>query len=383
MKLNLQFKKSETYLSVLSFAIAILLLLSSCISPEAPADPTTDNAIVTITATTPTAATPVRTPADTPYVTDIAKTDATLQVHYIDVGQGHCVLIEIDNKFMLIDAGTGESTKDVVAYLNSQNVKTLYYVIATHPHEDHIGGMTAVLSAFKVEKIIMPNKSTTTKIFENFIDKIIELDIPVDEPLPGKTYSLGDATFNILAPNSKDYKDLNDYSVTAKLIYKEVSFLFTGDATSVSESEMVAKNYDLKSTVLMVGHHGSSSSTSDKFLAKVAPEYTVISCGKGNSYGHPTDKILNKLTTAKIAFFRTDEMGSIVASTDGKDVQFSNKTTPITPPVINLIGNKNSKVFHYSWCTSVTNMKEKNKVNFENRDACVDAGYVPCNNCKP
>jgi len=247
---------------------------------------------------------------------------ADVKVHYIDVGQGNAVLIESAGEYMLIDAGTTESSNKLAEYLKNVGVNTITYLIATHPHEDHIGGMKKILTDFSIQNIIMPRKEATTKTFENFIDLIIEKDIPVQEPKVKNSYKIGLADFSILGPMSSDYKDLNDYSVIVKLVYGEISFLFTGDATTVSETELLESGQDLSADVFLVGHHGSSSSTKAEFLKKVNPSYAVISVGKDNSYGHPTQKVLDRLTPLNIQLYRTDISGSIVASTDGTGINF-------------------------------------------------------------
>ena len=322
-------------------------------------------------------------PTSSPSFLSSGSDEGILKVHYIDVGQANSVLVQYNERFMLIDAGTGEAAQTVVNYLKNLEVETLDFFIATHPHEDHIGGAAEVLKNFTVNKIIMPEKETSTKTFENFIDEIIAKDIPVDAPEVGKDYTFKKSSFKILSPSSEEYEDLNDYSVSLKLSYGNTSFIFTGDATSVSESQMVASGLDISADVLMIGHHGSSSSSSEAFLKKVNPKYGVISVGKDNLYGHPTNKTLNKLTEMGIKFYRTDELGTIIASSDGNSISFGGPEGSVEPPEIIYIGNKSSKLFHYSWCPSVNKMSASNKVEFYSKEDCISAGYKACQNCKP
>ena len=246
----------------------------------------------------------------------------TLEVHFIDVGQADSILITQKDSAMLIDGGNNEDSDLVKNYLRNEGIKKLDYVIGTHPHEDHIGGLDAVIKSFDIGSVIMPKAESDTRTFEDLIDAVIEKGLKITAPVPETEYGLGDAGFVILAPNSEEYEDLNDYSVVIKLTYGNSSFLFTGDAEEVSENEMLAKGYPIKADVLKVGHHGSDSSTGDGFLKAVSPEYAVISVGKGNSYGHPSQKTLDSLDAAGVTVYRTDEAGTIIAISDGKTISF-------------------------------------------------------------
>lgn len=266
---------------------------------------------------------------------------SNLNVHYIDVGQADSILIENDGKYMLIDGGNNEDGSLLVNYLKSKEISNLEYVIGTHPHEDHIGGLDTVINTFSVGKVIMPKATTTTKTYEDVLVAIKNKGLTVTTPKVGDNYTLGNATFSILAPNSASYNDLNNYSVVLKLVYGNNSFLFTGDAEDISENEMLNKNLNLKADVLKLGHHGSDSSTSQAFLNAVNPKYAVVSVGKGNSYGHPTQTVMNRLKAKNIKTYRTDESGTIIATSDGIDITFNvapgsdngGTVTPPTPPV--------------------------------------------------
>ena len=247
-----------------------------------------------------------------------------LEVHFIDVGQGDAALIKKGNEFMLIDAGKNVDEKLIVGYLKKHKVKKLQYVIGTHPHEDHIGGLDAVIDNFHIENIIMPNAIATTKTFEDVLDSISKKGLSITKAKSGDIYNFNGASFAILAPNKEEYSNLNNYSVVVKLTYGANSFLFTGDAEAQSEEEILAKNKRLlKSDVLKVGHHGSVTSTTQDFLDAVNPSVAVISLGAENTYGHPHKEISERLESKKIKTYRTDLHGNIIAISDGQSISFN------------------------------------------------------------
>lgn len=258
-----------------------------------------------------------------------------LKVHYIDVGQGDSILIQTPNgKNMLIDAGTNESTSKVTAYLSRLGITQLDIIAGTHPHEDHIGGMDAVINMFRVGKVYMPKVTATTQTYEDVITALKNKGLSITTPASGTTVDLDPAVkLEILAPNNSTYDDLNNYSIVFKLTYGNKSFLFTGDAQALSESEMLSKGYNLSADVLKVGHHGSNTSTSDAFLNAVNPKYAVISVGKDNVYGHPAQNTLQKLGAKGITTYRTDLNGTIVATSDGQNISFSCESGGAINPV--------------------------------------------------
>jgi competence protein ComEC len=249
----------------------------------------------------------------------------SLLVHFINVGQGDSILVESARRFMLVDAGDASKADTVLNYLRNRGVKELDVVVATHPHSDHIGGMAAVIRAFPVETIIMPQVAHTSSTYERLLTTIAERDMRIATPQPGKEFSLGDATVKVLGPNGSTYSSLNNYSVVVKIELGSTSFLLTGDAEALAEQEMIDRGLDLQATVLKVGHHGSSSSTSDTFLSQASPKYAVISLGADNEYGHPHQEIMEKLQAAAIPVYRTDLCGTIVAVTDGQGINFSSE----------------------------------------------------------
>lgn len=246
-----------------------------------------------------------------------------LEIHFIDVDQGDAILIKQDGYNLLIDAGDNAYGQRVVDYLKDNNVGHLDYLIGTHPHADHIGGMDDVINAFSIGKIIMPKVCHTTKTFEDVIEAIKQKGLKITTPRVGDTYTLGESEFTILAPNSSDYENLNNYSIISRLAFGNNSFIFTGDAEEISESETLANGYTLKSDLLKVGHHGSNTSTSQEFLDAVSPKYAVIQVGKDNRYGHPTEDILSRLYRANIEVYRNDMDGDIVVKSDGDNITFS------------------------------------------------------------
>ena len=248
-----------------------------------------------------------------------------LKVHFLDVGQADSILIQTADAAMLVDAGTNEAGASVVSYIRSQGIETLDYVIGTHPHEDHIGGLDDVIRQLNVKEIILPDKIHTTKTFEDVLDAMEEKNLSVTTANQGDDYSLGDAGFTIIAPcEGKDYKDeLNNWSVGIRLVYGDTSFVMTGDAEKEAEADMLASGENLQGDVWKAAHHGSSTSNTGQMLDAVQPTYAVISCGKDNSYGHPHKETLEAFEKRGIQVFRTDEQGTIVATSDGKSLTFS------------------------------------------------------------
>lgn len=256
---------------------------------------------------------------------------ANLEVHFIDVGQADCILAKSGGSAMLIDAGNNDDADTIISYLENQGIQNLKYVIGTHPHEDHIGSMDSVIEHFNVENVIMPDKAHTSKTFEDVLTAIDEKGLQVTIPEPGQKYELGSASFTVLAP-VRDYGDeLNDWSVGIRLTNGDNSFIMCGDAEAEAEQDIIAGQQDIASNVYKVDHHGSDTSSTAEFLDAVNPEYAVISCGTGNTYGHPTLSTLEKLRDRNIQVFRTDEQGTVVAVSDGKDITWS--TSPSTSMV--------------------------------------------------
>lgn len=249
--------------------------------------------------------------------------NSKLKIHYIDVGQGDSILVQKNYSNMLIDTGTNESTSKLVSYLKKQSIKKIDYLILTHPHEDHIGGADAVIKYFDIGKIYMPKVAANTRTFKDVLMAMKAKSLKANEPELLENFKLGDADCVFYSPIDSKEGDLNTYSIVLKLTYGNTKFLFTGDAQAQNERAMIANNYDLSADVLKLGHHGSRTSTSNEFLNKVNPKYAVVSCGKGNDYGHPHKETVNKLKSRNIPLYRTDESGTIICTSDGKNINFN------------------------------------------------------------
>ena len=224
-----------------------------------------------------------------------------LTVSFIDIGQGDSILLQCKDESMLIDAGENDKGDTVVNYLESHNATKLKYAVGTHPHSDHIGGMDTVLKNIQTDTLICPKVTYNTKTWKDVETEAKSQNTKIEYANAGESYTLGDATFTIISPKKNHiYSDCNNYSVVIKADYGENSFLFTGDAEKLVEDEILESNYNIKADVLKVGHHGSSTSSSEKFLNKVSPKYAVISCGVNNEYGHPHKETLEKLKKRNI-----------------------------------------------------------------------------------
>ena len=248
-----------------------------------------------------------------------------LTVDFIDVGQGDAILVRAPQGLtMLIDAGDNSEEDRMVQYLQDKGIKRLDYVIGTHPHADHIGGLDKVIRSFEIGEIYMPKKSHTTKTFEDVLLAIKEKGYKIHTAKAGVSLDLGEGVgVQMVAPVEDSYEDLNDYSAVIRVSYGDTSFLFTGDAEKIAEYDMIEGRYPLESTVLKVGHHGSITSTTEEFLEAVAPTYGVISSKKDNSYGHPHKEIIERLEQANVTYYNTQDDGTVIATTDGKTITWT------------------------------------------------------------
>ena len=251
------------------------------------------------------------------------RSDSELSVHFLDVGQADSILVILpDRRVMLVDGGNNADGPVVVKYLERTGIKRIHYLVGTHPHEDHIGGLDDVIEAFEVEKVYMPRVAHNTRTYEDVLTAIKARNLKVT-PARAGLIVLDDPGLQIefLAPGSSDYKDLNQYSAVIKITYINCSILLTGDAGFESEEEMIASGADLEADVLKVGHHGSRYSTSEEFLEAVSPVYAVISCGKDNDYGHPHEETISRLAGQAARILRTDRDGTVIITCDGQDLQ--------------------------------------------------------------
>lgn len=254
-------------------------------------------------------------------------------VHFIDVGQADCALLEYNGQFVLIDGGYPESGPAVVEYLQEQGVEELALVVATHLHGDHLGGLPTVLSVFPTQRIWCSSRTYYSNTYDQFCYYADQQDVIIENPMIGEKLLLGDVQLQLLGPISKDYVDLNNTSLVIMATYENNKFLFTGDMRWEAEKELVEAGTDLKADVLKVGHHGSYTSSSYLFLREVMPEFAVISCGRNNEYGHPHTEPMSRLRDAGITIYRTDQMGTIIATSDGENISFTWEFTNAQPEV--------------------------------------------------
>lgn len=363
--------------------------------------------------------------------------DGTLSVTFLDVGQGNAVLVEQGGAYMLIDGGNRDYSSFVVSYLKEQGVEELAYVIASHYDADHLNGVVGALHAFSCGQVLAPDYVTDTRVYESFERVIKEQDIALAYPAVGDTYTLGDASFTVVCPEVYDPKEDNDNSVGIRLVYGDTSFLICGDAGKAEEQAMLDSGVTLESDVYLASHHGSEGSSSEAFMRAVSPSAVVISAGAGNSYGHPTRTVLNRVKACGAALYRTDLQGTITVTSDGTSLSWSVDATQdyrdgdeVAAGAADTTGtsgtadtadsaaqasvaadtagsaaqasegetaaggtadvtgeyvlNTNTKKFHRPSCSSVAQMSPENKAAFSgSREELIAAGYDPCKRCNP
>lgn len=258
----------------------------------------------------------------------IGNLSGDVTVHFIDVGQADCALIVTPESTVLIDSGEKGTVSAVISYIEKRGITRLDYVIGTHPHSDHMGAMAEILTAFEIGEFIMPEVAEdsvpTTAFYGKLLDVIENQSINAVYAETGRTISLCEgAELRIIGPLDSGYASLNDYSIIAKLVCGEVSFLFTGDMENLTESELLANGTDVSADILKVGHHGSSSSSGSEFIAAVSPSFAVISVGQNNSYGHPSQSVLDRLADFGCKILSTLDCGDIVFATDGITIDYA------------------------------------------------------------
>ena len=326
---------------------------------------------------------------------------ATLTVHYIDVGQADCALLECEGKYILIDGGNVADSSLVVSYLEKQGVTQIEAVICTHAHEDHVGGLPGVLAVYETLAVYAPTRTYSSDCFDDFVRYTDQQGLTITIPAPGDQISFGSATATVLGP-VQSYADTNNTSIVLMVSFGSTRFLFTGDMETDAESDMLdywGESFDWFANVLKVGHHGSETSTGYRFLNAVMPTYGIISVGAGNSYGHPHELPMSRLEDAEVITYRTDELGTILAVSDGTTVRFPHDPSTGTLPnnsrpapetsgstskeeqgeEVVYIGNTNSKKLHLPTCSSLPN--EENRTYFHNYQEAIEAGYIPCSRC--
>lgn len=328
--------------------------------------------------------------------TETAKVFASedkLKVHFLDVGQGDSIFIELPNKeTMLIDAGEYMYSPGIQNYIEKQGYSKINYIVGTHPHSDHVGGLADIIKNFDFGKIYLPNAVSTTPTYVKLLEAIKSKGKKITRAQNGITV-INDGRLNakILGPVGESYENLNNYSVVIKLTYGENSFLLTGDMETLAEKELTD---NLKADVLKAGHHGSNTSTSENFLKKVSPKYAVISCGKNNDYGHPHEKLIERLKNHSVKIYRTDLNGTVTFTSDGKNIKINQEKTSLDDSSsqntnshpqtqTKYVLNTNSRKIHYSTCPSVDKISTDNRINTNDYKKAISDGYTPCKFCKP
>ena len=332
-----------------------------------------------------------------------------LTIHFIDVGQGDSELMQFAGKNILIDAGTQEMGPRVESYLKDHGVSSLDLLVATHPHDDHIGGLLIILQDFPVKQVLDSGQVHTTPTFESYLKLIDQKNIPFDTAHRGQKINLDpNLKIEVLSPPQTPLgDDLNQNSIVLKVSLNKVSFLLMADAGIEAENSLLSTDYNLKSDILKVGHHGSSSASSTAFLNAVRPTISIIEVGASNGYGHPTQKTLSALQNTGSEIYRTDTNGNVVVTTDGlhysvttqRQAQGTSSTGTIpslsssvsTQTTSSLtsssqgqfVGSIKSNKYHYPSCQWAQKISPSNEIWFSSlRDARAH-GYVPCKVCNP
>ncbi len=340
-----------------------------------------------------------------------------MAVHFIDVGEADAALVLCGSEAMLIDGGNVGDSSLIYTYLKNHDISYLDYIVATHAHEDHVGGLAGALNYADVGTVYCPVTTYDSDAFANFLKYVEKSNVQITVPSAGDSFELGNAVVEILGLNAGS--EANDTSIILKITHGDISFLFTGDAERAAEQIVLDSGCDLSSTVLKVGHHGSADSTTYPFLREIMPTYAIISVGENNSYGHPTEEVLSRLRDADVKIFRTDLQGDIIAVSDTKNVTISveknadadtlapqvitkpeptleptpepmpessagESETPATQLGKKYVLNTNTKKFHIPSCSSVKTIKEKNYAEYVGTAAEVEAmGYIGCKKCNP
>lgn len=325
----------------------------------------------------------------------MAEIDGDMVAHFIDVGQGDSILLESRGEYVLIDAGESDYGETVLNYIKDLGAESVKYVIATHPHSDHAGGLRKVINGIKTSNFITSKTNDDSPVWVKLLKTVDELGINRIGAEVGDTYSFGSSEFTIMGPVSDSYEDYNGYSVVVKAVCGDISMLLTGDAEILNEKEMLSAGENLNADLLKCGHHGSSDATCTRFLKAVDPTFAVIPCGKHNEYGHPHKQTKEKLELLGCQYYTTAECGTITASTDGKSLslrsldgsmasdEYTAGEPKNTASRLSFIGNRDSMYFHEPTCNTAKSINPENKIEIGTYEQAISDGYEPCQECNP
>ncbi len=314
--------------------------------------------------------------AHAPAVPSPEGTAQALTVTFLDVGQADAALLRWGDHAALIDAGDTATAETLAVRLVNLGVRKLDVLVATHAHADHIGGMARLLEIFPVETVYWSDVPGEGQLYENLAGAFSDREMTPVSPRPGTVWSREGVTLRFLGP-VQTYEEINDSSLVCRIEADGVAFLMTGDMEAPAEEDLLAAGKDLNAQVLKVGHHGSTTSSTEEFLRAVSPELAIISCGKDNSYGLPAQETLDRLEELGIPVLRTDLEGEL-------DFLLEKGNMTRLPPETGetaYIGNSKSYKFHRPDCSGLP--AEQNRVTFWTREGAAFAGYAPCGACKP
>jgi len=349
-------------------------------------------------------------------VSSSGSVSSEMKVHFLDVGQGAAVLFQIGDKVLVFDGGDRDTSSFVVSYLKKQAITQVDVMIASHYDADHINGLVGILNVFPVKQVYDAKYTTDTRVYQSFKKYIQDHSIPEDDPGMRQSIQVGDATVTFIAPKSYGHAEVNDDSICIRVQFGKTSFVIMGDPSADAEQQILSQ--DLESDVFYASHHGSNGSNSKTLLSNVSPEFVVISCGADNSYGHPGDNTLNRIKATGAELFRTDKQGTIVATSDGQSIQWSQDpcndftpgestlpttaattvstaapttlaTTQATQPPAGgdaraYVLNTNTMKFHFPSCSSASDISPSNRQDVTMpRQEIIDMGYVACKRCNP
>ncbi len=309
----------------------------------------------------------------------------TLEIHFLDVGQGDATLIKCNDHALLIDAGDSTNATAVQMYLKKQSVEFLDAVIWTHPDSDHIGGADVITTKYNIGTVYMTDQQADTKAYRDLMDAMEYRNYKQTVPVPGDCFDLGGATVTFLAPIETPYEDTNNNSIVCRIVFGDNTFLFMGDAELEEEEAILNSDVELAADVLKIAHHGSFASTGEYFLAAVHPMYAVISCGKDNPYGFPHAKTLERLSLRDVKVFRTDEQHNIVMTSDGNNITWNTASSEFreAESIVQgavYIGNMTNRKLHKASCTGLPQLR--NQILFDTLEEAEAAGYTAQNQCK-